>query len=95
MSELRYKVTRKIEKDLRRIQIFTKQNLYKRNKNVGVAAIGDLRNSRKQEKQKEVDWGRFVIGNKIEKNHKQKNNNNLARLGTVLNSGSPKHKTKA
>ncbi len=32
-----------------------------------------------------VDWGRFVIGNKIEKNLKPKNKNNLARLGTVPN----------
>ncbi len=32
-----------------------------------------------------VDWGRFVIGNKIEKNLKPKNKNNLARLGTAHN----------
>ncbi|MCI8345613.1 MAG: DUF2000 domain-containing protein [Clostridia bacterium] len=32
-----------------------------------------------------VDWGRFLIGNKIEKNKEGKNKNNLDRLGTVPN----------
>ncbi len=61
---------------------YTKTYINIKTNRAKVRLIGTVPNRKKGRK---VDWGRFVIGNKIEKNLRPKNKNNLARLGTVPN----------